>query len=76
LRLRNNKKGNSHESCPKLIALAGLLAMAGSLIYEFTSGDFSAEGTKLLTMPWALSRSDIVTTNERSLKWVQKVVKL
>lgn len=36
----------------KLIALAGLLAMTGILIYGFTSGDFFAEGSQLLTMPW------------------------
>ena len=38
----------------KLIALVGLLAMTGILIYGFTSGDFAAEGAKLLTMPWGI----------------------
>lgn len=38
----------------KLIALAGLLAMTGILIYGFTSGDFFAEGAKLMTMPWGI----------------------
>jgi hypothetical protein len=38
----------------KLIALAGLLAMTGILIYGFTVGDFSAEGAKLLAMPWGI----------------------
>ena len=38
----------------KIIALAGLLAMTGILIYGFTSGDFSAEGSKLLSMPWGI----------------------
>ncbi len=38
----------------KLIALAGLLAMTGILIYGFTMGDFTAEGTKLLSMPWGI----------------------
>jgi hypothetical protein len=38
----------------KLIALTGLLAMTGILIYGFTSGDFSAEGAKLLSMPWGI----------------------
>ena len=38
----------------KLIALAGLLAMTGILIYGFTSGDFFSEGVKLLTMPWGI----------------------
>lgn len=38
----------------KLIALAGLLAMTGILIYGFTVGDFSVEGARLLTMPWGI----------------------
>ncbi len=38
----------------KFIALAGLLAMTGILIYGFTVGDFSAEGAKLLAMPWGI----------------------
>ena len=38
----------------KIIALAGLLAMTGILIYGFTIGDFAAEGAKLLSMPWGI----------------------
>ena len=38
----------------KIIALAGLLVMTGILIYGFTIGDFSAEGSKLLKMPWGI----------------------
>lgn len=38
----------------KAIALLGLLAMTGILIYGFTVGDFAAEGTKLLNMPWGI----------------------
>ena len=38
----------------KLIALVGLLAMTGILIYAFTSGDIAAEGAKLLAMPWGI----------------------
>ena len=38
----------------KLIALVGLLAMTGILIYGFTVGDFAAEGSKLLAMPWGI----------------------
>jgi len=38
----------------KLIALAGLLSMTGILIYGFTVGNFSAEGAKLLAMPWGI----------------------
>jgi len=36
----------------KAIALLGLLAMGGILIYGFTVGDFSGEGSTLLRMPW------------------------
>lgn len=38
----------------KLIALAGLVAMTAILIYAFTSGDFAAEGAKLIAMPWGI----------------------
>ena len=38
----------------KAIALLGLLAMTAVLFYAFTSGDFSAEGSRLLTMPWGI----------------------
>jgi len=36
------------------IALLGLLAMTGVLIYGFTVGDFGAEGNRLMTMPWGI----------------------
>jgi hypothetical protein len=36
----------------KTIALLGLLAMGGILIYGFAVGDFSGEGRTLLSMPW------------------------
>jgi hypothetical protein len=38
----------------KIIALAGLLAMTAILVYGFTVGNFSAEGAKLLAMPWGI----------------------
>ncbi len=38
----------------KLIALLGLLAMTGILIYGFTVGDFMGEGARLLAMPWGI----------------------
>lgn len=38
----------------KFIALLGLLAMAGVLVYGFTVGDFSGEGQVLLAMPWGI----------------------
>ena len=38
----------------KLIALGGLLAMTGVLVYGFIGGDFSAEGALLMSMPWGI----------------------
>jgi hypothetical protein len=38
----------------KLIALLGLLAMTGVLIYGFAVGDFAEEGKLLLSMPWGI----------------------
>jgi len=38
----------------KLTALLGLLAMTAALIYGFTVGDFSGEGSQLLAMPWGI----------------------
>jgi len=38
----------------KLIALIGLLAMTGILIYAFTNGNFTEEGNILLSMPWGI----------------------
>lgn len=38
----------------KLIALLGLLAMGGVLIYAFVAGDFAAEGRELLSLPWGV----------------------
>ena len=36
------------------IAMIGLLAMTAVLTYGFTVGDFSAEGNRLLAMPWGI----------------------
>lgn len=38
----------------KIVALLGLLAMGGILIYAFSSGNFSEEGSVLLSMPWGI----------------------
>ena len=38
----------------KIIALIGLIAMTVVLIYGFALGNFSAEGAKLLGMPWGI----------------------
>ena len=38
----------------KIITLLGIAAMTGILIFAFTKGNFSAEGSKLITMPWGI----------------------
>jgi predicted small integral membrane protein len=38
----------------KAIALLGLVAMTGILVYGFTVGDFGGEGRRLLSMPWGI----------------------
>lgn len=38
----------------KTLSLLGLLAMTAVLIYGFTVGDFAAEGSRLLRMPWGV----------------------
>ena len=38
----------------KVIALFGVLAMSGILLYGLTVGNFSEEGTRLLAMPWGI----------------------
>jgi len=38
----------------KIVALVGLLAMTGILVYAFTTGNFSQEGSELLSMPWGI----------------------
>jgi hypothetical protein len=38
----------------KTISILGILAMASVLIFGFTRGDFSAEGSKLVAMPWGI----------------------
>jgi hypothetical protein len=38
----------------KLVAILGLLAMTTVLIYGFTAGDFSVDGSKILSNPWGI----------------------
>lgn len=38
----------------KMIAALGTLAMGGVIAYAFAAGDFSGEGTLLLSMPWGI----------------------
>ena len=38
----------------KVVAFIGLLAMTTVLIYGFVIGNFTAEGSQLLSMPWGI----------------------
>lgn len=38
----------------KIFSILGILAMSAVLIYGFTAGDFSGEGSQLLSMPWGI----------------------
>jgi hypothetical protein len=38
----------------KIISFLGILAMTVVLIYGFTVGNFSREGSQLLSMPWGI----------------------
>jgi hypothetical protein len=38
----------------KIISFLGVLAMTAVLIYGFTVGNFSNEGSRLLSMPWGI----------------------
>ena len=37
-----------------IIALLGLLAMTGVLVYGFTAGDFGSDGAEILRNPWGV----------------------
>ena len=38
----------------KVISILGVLAMTTVLIYGFTVGNFSSEGSQLMSMPWGI----------------------
>lgn len=46
--------GTGKMKLAKIISLLGVVAMGVILIYAFTVGDFQAEGSALLTMPWGI----------------------
>jgi hypothetical protein len=55
----------------KIISLLGVLAMAAVLIYGFTIGDFSGEGSQLLSMPWGIvSLVDLYTGFTLFSMWI------
>ena len=51
----------------KVLALLGLLAMTGILIYGFTVGNFSAEGAKLVALPWGIVKDTLPTPSFRGM---------
>ena len=55
----------------KAISLLGVLAMTAVLIYGFTIGDFSGEGSQLLSMPWGIvSLVDLYTGFTLFSMWI------
>jgi hypothetical protein len=55
----------------KLISLLGVFAMTAVLIYGFTIGDFSGEGSQLLSMPWGIvSLVDLYTGFTLFSAWI------
>lgn len=55
----------------KLISLLGILAMTAVLLYGFTRGDFSGEGSQLLSMPWGIvSLVDLYTGFTLFSMWI------
>lgn len=55
----------------KIISLLGVLAMTTVLIYGFTIGDFSGEGSQLLSMPWGIvSLVDLYTGFTLFSMWI------
>ncbi len=54
-----------------LIAAAGAAAMAGILAFAFARGDFAAEGSRLLAMPWGIvSLVDLYTGFALFSAWI------
>jgi len=55
----------------KFIAFLGVIAMTAVLIYGFTIGDFSSEGSQLLSMPWGIvSLVDLYTGFTLFSAWI------
>jgi hypothetical protein len=55
----------------KIISILGLLAMTAVLVYGFTVGDFSGEGSQLLAMPWGIvSLVDLYTGFTLFSMWI------
>ena len=55
----------------KIISVLGILAMTAVLIYGFTIGDFSGEGSQLINMPWGIvSLVDLYTGFTLFSMWI------
>jgi hypothetical protein len=55
----------------KIVSLLGVLAMTAVLIFGFTQGDFFAEGSQLMAMPWGIvSLVDLYTGFTLFCAWI------
>jgi hypothetical protein len=55
----------------KIISVLGIIAMTAVLIYGFTVGNFSGEGSQLLSMPWGIvSLVDLYTGFTLFSMWI------
>ena len=55
----------------KFIAFLGVVAMTAVLIFGFTAGDFSGEGSQLVSMPWGIvSLVDLYTGFTLFSAWI------
>jgi hypothetical protein len=55
----------------KIISILGILAMTAVLIYGFIVGNFSGEGSQLLSMPWGIvSLVDLYTGFTLFSMWI------
>ncbi|HVN16464.1 MAG TPA: DUF1475 family protein [Anaerolineales bacterium] len=55
----------------KIISILGILVMTAALVYGFTIGNFSREGSQLLSMPWGIvSLVDLYTGFTLFSMWI------
>lgn len=55
----------------KIISILGILVMTAALVYGFTIGNFSREGSQLLSMPWGIvSLADLYTGFTLFSMWI------
>jgi len=55
----------------KIISILGILVMTAALVYGFTIGNFSREGSQLLSLPWGIvSLVDLYTGFTLFSMWI------